>query len=158
MSSVDKLNALRITCGTIRALTREEKKQWESQGYCWVVVTPYTYECGDKKITVPAEFLTDGSSGGGPDYGCSWLFHDWLYANHCFDLNEDPIEADDASANCTREEADEVMSTVLTNERLSIYLSVFNCLSGFNICYCFSRAWESSGKRGPQYLKNAVPD
>ena len=144
---------LRITCGTIRALTREEKKQWDCQGYCWVVVTPYTYENATRKITVPAGFLTDGSSGGGPDYGCSWLFHDWLYSTHCFDSNDDG-----GGATCTREEADQVMSTVLiNNERLSLYLSVFNFLSGVNLCYCFSRAWDGSGKRGPQYLEDAIP-
>ena len=146
--------SLRITCGTIRALTPEEKNGWTCQGYCWVVLTPYKYECGDNIITVPVGFLTDGSSGGGPDYGCSWLFHDWLYSTHCFDFDD---AAEPKPRMCTREEADEVMSIVLNNERLSFYLKVFNILSEVNICYCFSRAWESSGNRGPQFLHSAVP-
>ena len=152
------MSALKVTCGTIRALTREEKKVLCSEGYCWVVETPYKYECGDVCITVPAGFLTDGSTGG-PDYGCSWLFHDWLYATHCFDPIEQvlgtPSESSGSNVTprpCTRAEADEIMRIVLENERQSLYLKVFNILSGYNFCYCFSQAWDSSGQRGAQYL------
>lgn len=153
------MSALRVTCGTLRALTREEKKQWCSEGYCWVVETPYKYECGDVCITVPVGFLTDGSTGG-PDYGCSWLFHDWLYATHCFDPAE-PSKSNSSTVTprrCTRAEADEIMRIVLENERQSLYLKVFNMLSEYNFGYCFSRAWTSSGKRGPQFLNRDPTD
>lgn len=142
--------ALTITCGTIRALTRAEKKPWASEGYCWVVVTPYSYQNNGICITVPSGFLTDGSTGG-PDCGCSWLFHDWLYATHCFDPKENE------EIHCSRSEADEIMKIILENERLSLYLKGFNFLSGIDFGWCFSRAWDSSGKRGPHLLVDELP-
>lgn len=126
--------------GKIRPLTPEERERWESSGYCWVTLSQYRYKYRGITVTVPPGFLTDGSSGG-PDYGTSWIFHDWLYATHRFDERE-----------CTREEADRVMSTVLGKEKLSWYLSAFNLLSYFNPMWAFSRAWYSSGERGPEYL------
>ena len=144
-------SALNITYGKLRPLTRAEREQFASQGYCWVVVTPYMYQYNGNRITVPSGFLTDGSTGG-PDCGCSWLFHDWLYATHCFDQNEEE------KVSCARADADEVMRIILENERLSLYLKGFNLLSTIDFGWCFSRAWESSGQRGPQLLGDALPD
>jgi hypothetical protein len=144
---------MRITCGTIRPLTKSESKQYKDQGYCWVVVDPYTYENGDIKITVPIGFLTDGSSGG-PDYGCSWLFHDWLYATHCYECSDNTTSA--VMTQCSRSDADNVMSLILDSERLSIYLRIFNLISYFNFFWCFSRAWHNSGLRGPQFLESEL--
>ncbi len=136
---------MRIVCGTLRPLTCEERKVYKSQGYCWVVTEAFEYENDGKKIIVPKGFLTDGASGG-PDYGCSWLFHDWLYANHKFH---------DSSEDCTRQDADFVMTCILDNERLSFYLRFFNIISYYDILWCFSRAWNKSGQRGPQFLELA---
>ncbi len=138
------MSALRISSGTIRNLTKEEiesNPEFEKWGYCWVVESEYKYEGDIICITVPKGFLTDGSSGG-PDYGCSWLFHDWLYATHQFDGN----------VKCTRDEADEVMESVLKSERLGGYCKIFELISDIDIFGLFSSAWESSGHRGPQFL------
>ena len=66
---------------------------------------------GREGINVKKGFLTDGST-------CSLDFHDYLYATHKFSTGED----------CTREEADQVMLTILERENLgykSLILKTF---------------------------------
>jgi len=137
---------LQIISGTVRKLTKEElssDKDFSRYGYKWVVESDYIYKNGNITVTVPESFLTDGATGG-PDYGCSWIFHDWLYATHKFDNDVE----------CTRREADEVMSIILDNERLNLYQKVFNFITGIDICCCFSSSWENYEERGPQFLGN----
>lgn len=132
--------------GALRPLTKEEKRKsvCKANGYCWVVVREYVCILPDEahnRITVPVGFLTDGSTGG-PDVGCAWLFHDWLYATHSFD-NKTP---------CTRAKADQIMSAILQADRMTMYDRVARMLCRRNPFYLFSRAWTNSHRRGAQFL------
>ena len=153
---------LTICEGEIRKLTREERKTL-SGSYKWVVQTVFTYTNTDfantgiasddtrqpgrqpsshVHVQVPLAFLTDGASGGGPDYGSSWLFHDWLYATHEFTSGQP----------CTRKQADKVMYQVLKHDRLHFYAWGFKKLAAWNPFWVFSRAWKKSGSRGTEFL------
>lgn len=136
---------MKITTGDLRPLTKEEKL--EHPVYNYVVTDDWCCEYDGKKITVKKGFLSDGASGG-PDYGCSWIFHDWLYSVHKFD-DETPL---------TRGEVDELMCQVLLSEQIGWYQWFFHKLSYWNIFYLFSKAWESSGKRGPEFLELEKPE
>lgn len=129
-----------LISGRIRELTSSEKNIYK--GYNYVVVEPHTLYIGEKSLSVPKGFLTDGSSGG-PSYGRSWLFHDWLYSHHYFD---DGTE-------CVREEADLVMSSILYFEQMRFYYRAFVFMAKLNPFYVFSKAWRISGTRGPEYIK-----
>lgn len=135
--------------GTLRKLSDEERDvpACAQEGYCWVVEQPYS--CATPEgltVTVPVGFLTDGSTGG-PDVGCAWLFHDWLYATHAYD---------DGSV-CTQAEADALMSDILKADRMSAYDAVFSFLRWAFCCRCFlSRAWRASGARGPHFLHDVI--
>lgn len=131
---------LRVISGEVRELTEEEKEKYKGV-YKYVTLSTFQYIDREKKVVVPPGFLTDGSTGG-PDYGSSWIFHDYLYATHHF---EDGIE-------CTREEADEIMVNILLNERLTWYMSVVALATKYNILWKFSRAWKNSYKRGAEFL------
>lgn len=137
---------MKIICGSIRQLDDVEKDLdiCRKHNYTWVVEEPYEYhdESIGVHVTVPRGFLTDGASGA-PDKGCSWIFHDYLYATHCFD---GPIY-------CTREDADDIMKKILEKEDLDLYRSVVSLFTSLNPFWIFSRAWESSGQRGPQFLE-----
>jgi hypothetical protein len=101
------------------------------------VTEPYTLQWHGRTVTVPAGFLTNGSSGG-PDLGTSWLYHDHLYATHAFSSGEP----------CTRAEADQVMADVLGNDRMYVYCWIFHTLSRLNPFWLFSGAWDYSRRRG----------
>ena len=140
---------IEIKEGTIRTLTNEEKEKFKTP-YKWAVVHPYEYRYEDEYILIEEGFLTDGATGG-PDYGSSWVFHDYLYATHEFSDGKE----------CERKEADRVMQNVLNQERKdgkilgSTYATLFEWsvaqISYWNPFWCFSGAWESSGERGPEY-------
>lgn len=129
---------IRLLLGSIRKLTKEERKQYPKYEY----VVEYECQCffDDKVITVPKGFLTDGSSGG-PDVGWSWLIHDYLYATHAFS---------DGSS-CSRAEADRIMYHLLAYERHHIYKQVY-WFTHKMFSFLFESAWKSSGKRGIELL------
>jgi len=149
------MNIKILKYGSVHYLTPQERK--EHKTYTLVVKDDYVCECelnsvGEHKpstdlppeeltITVPENFLSDGATCS-PDKGCSWVFHDWLYSTHCFDHNKP----------CTREEADQVMHTILKSEGRWLYAAIFRFMTKYNVFKCFSKAWESSGKRGPDYI------
>ena len=135
---------LEVTSGGLRPLTREERKRFSSP-YTHVTTSPSVYKYQDKEVVVPTGFLTDGSTGG-PDYGRSWLFHDWLYSTHQFTSGQ----------KCTRQQADEVMRQVLRHENLEVYMLFFCKLSLWNPFWAFTRAWAESGDRGPQFLQSSI--
>lgn len=114
-----------------------------SRGYKYVITEPYTARVGGgefgapKTVTVPAGFLCDGSTGG-PDIGDSWVFHDWLYANHAWD----------GGVECTREQADALMYRVLKQEGQGLYARGFKALASCDCLGLFGRAWESGGSKG----------
>ena len=129
------MRRLSVVSGTVRHLSGVEKLSYPE--YKYVTVSEFSYSNGDRRINIPPGFLTGGSSGG-PDYGSSWLFHDYLYATHRFT---------DGKA-CTRVEADEVMEIVLKNERPTVYCWIFAKLAKLNPFWLFSRSWKNSGNRG----------
>lgn len=128
-----------ITYGNLHILTDEERERYPHAKYATESVSVCAY--GDKTITVPIGFLTDGNSGF-IDYGRSWLFHDWLYSHHFFDDGEE----------CTREEADKIMAEILKMENMNVLRFGFKVLVKINPFYVFSNAWKNSGSRGPQYI------
>lgn len=164
-SSTNTAAGCDIEIGSIRKLTRAERKCWSNRNYKYVVTTPYKYvtkkyENEDERPTtskgtsrtrtntnhyqlvVPDDFLTDGASGCAPDYGAAWVFHDWLYATHRFDSGQD----------CSRETADKLMIEMLRAEKRPFFACLVKRLSERDLCCCFGDAWEKSGTRGPEFL------
>ncbi len=133
------MRRLSVVSGTVRRLTGVERLIYPK--YKYVTMSEFSYSNGDRQIQIPPGFLTDGSSGG-PDYGSSWLFHDYLYGTHFFT---------DGKA-CTRAEADKVMEIVLKNERLTVYCWLFVKLAKLNPFWLFSRAWKNGGERGAEIV------
>jgi len=136
----NRSSSIEVVCGSLRLLTPEEINRYDTV-YKYVTTSPSIYKKGDKEIIVPVGFLTDGCTGG-PDYGRSWLIHDWLYATHEFSSGRP----------CSREEADEIMDEILNHENHRSYAALVRLISGNNIFSVFSDAWDSSGERGPEFL------
>ena len=130
---------LKITSGEVRKLEKFEREKYSN--YKYVCLSEFAYEYGGIYIYIPPGFLTDGSSGG-PDYGSSWLFHDFLYATHKFT----------EGGECTREKADKIMEQILVNEGMSVYSWIFLKVSKLNIFGLFSKAWRESGERGSEFI------
>ena len=131
---------MELSYGSLRKLTSEEISMF-STAYKYVTTSPSRCRYDDKEIIVPVGFLTDGCSGG-PDFGRSWLFHDWLYATHKFSSGQ----------LCSRKEADEVMENILNHENQDTYQALFTSVSDMDPISLFSEAWESSWERGPEFL------
>ena len=131
---------MEIISGGLRKLTHEEASKFTTS-YKYVTTSPSICRYENIEVFVPVGFLTDGSSGG-PDFGRSWLFHDWLYATHKFTSGQV----------CSRGDADEVMEKVLQHENLHTYRTIFSMLSYWDPLSLFSTAWDTSGYRGPQFL------
>lgn len=148
-----------VTSGELRLLTDAEKKG----SYKWMVVTEFRFTDTDFEgrgitsdapttrdrsgsshyhVRVPAGFLTDGASSVAPDWGNSWIFHDWLYAKHKFTSGQ----------TCTREQADLLMRKVLKHERLTWSAWVFKRAASWG-SYWFEKAWKSSGNRGAEFME-----
>lgn len=132
---------MNILTGEARELTALEKEKYPNYLYVTESEFKFTDTDNNRIITIPKGFLTDGATGG-PDWGWSWIFHDYLYSTHCFD---------DGVA-CTRDLADCIMESILENERIGWYAWIFLKLSKWNIFWLFSKAWESSGKRGAEFM------
>jgi hypothetical protein len=143
-------NYLQLILGPVRKLTDDEQKRISEkipdQNFRYVVLSECVYIDTRRKhkIVIPEGFLTDGCSGPIPDYGRSWLFHDYLYASHCYEDNI-PI---------TRKEADNVMKVLLNYEHFHFAGWISCRVACLNPFYLWSKAWDSSGKRGPVYLKD----
>lgn len=148
----------KITEGELRRLTEDEKKGYKTK-YEYVLLSECVYEYQTKKIVVPPGFLTDGSSGG-PDYGSAWIFHDYLYATHAYtsvdnsviDSSEPLSNAVTSNLTCSRQDADAIFVQVLRHQRMFAYARIASVLSSLNFLWLFSRAWERSGERGPEFL------
>jgi hypothetical protein len=135
--------------GTYRLLTEDEKLQYTTK-YKYVILTPYRYEFENRVVLVPRGFLTDGSTES-PDYGSSWIVHDFIYATHKF--------LDGTS--CTEKEANEIMIQINQQSNPStwygsLYMSMYSAMASIvfyvNPFYLVSNAWDQSGSRGPEYL------
>lgn len=125
-----------ITVGAYRKLTPAERRRFPGMKY--VVTAEFELKNAEQRwhVHVPVGFLCDGSSGG-PDWGCSWMFHDLLYCKQMF---EDGRE-------CSRRDADRLMSAVLKWERRWGYFAVYNVVVRAVPCL-FARAWRAAAKRG----------
>lgn len=139
-----------VTTGSLKVLQpRHLEKMNFPTKYKYIVTHPFEYnDDAGRKIEIPKGFLTDGASGGAPDYGASWAFHDYLYSTHKFTSGEE----------CTREEADELMFNVLRHERLSVYARVFRTAAWVNPFYSFSNAFLNSGLRGAEFYTEDSDD
>lgn len=137
----ENVNNISITSGTIRRLLPEERLLYPNFKYVTINESKYKDYDNNYEIIVPRNYLNDGSSGG-PDYGRSWLFHDYLYCTHKF--------AD--GTECSREQADKIMSDILLHENLRFYNFLFTKIVKLNPFWMMSRAWKNSGERGPVIL------
>jgi hypothetical protein len=133
---------MEVTVGTHRTLTHDERRQYPTMNY--VVTAPYELRHPGKHwhVVVPVGFLCDGSSGG-PDWGCSWVFHDMLYCTQMFHDGRP----------CRRRDADRLMSCVLRWERRWAYWACYNVAVRALACL-FARAWREGRKRGLLLLKS----
>jgi Protein of unknown function (DUF1353) len=135
------MTTITVVSGSYRYLTLEERLEYPEFKYVTTSESRYIDESG-KTVVVPVGFLTDGCSGG-PDYGRSWLIHDYLYSTHQFTTGEE----------CTRREADKIMEKILSHEGLMLYRLSFFIVINVNPCCVFSNAWNSSGDRGVIFLE-----
>lgn len=135
---------------TIRRLTLKEldliKVKMPSRDAKWVTEGEFSWDHKGEMITVPEGYLTDGSSGG-PDFGYSWLIHDYLYNTHT--VCDRPI---------TRMEADQIMIDILEWERAGIYARIVAWLVKWNPFGKFQQAWEGSGRLGPAFIYDFYDD
>lgn len=114
------------------AAIREKAQDIVENGYKYFVKENTWYLMGGKRICVPKGFLTDGASGPGwdaLDEEC-WLLHDFLYSTH-------NTSSERIGEEVTKEEADKVLQLPWRRTAVSLF---------------GQDAWESSGKRGPQFL------
>jgi len=133
------------TSGSYRKLTLNEinfLKSVTRTCYKYVIVSSYKIQWRSKVIQVPTGFLSDGATGA-PDIGTAWIYHDYLYSTHRFTSGED----------CSRQEADLLMKTILDRENFPCYKKVYCWVKDY-FFGLFRRAWQSSGLRGPEFLQD----
>jgi len=137
---------MEITIGAYRKLKKNEKCKFPKMKY--VVTSPFELKNANKRwhVIVPIGFVCDGSSGG-PDWGCSWMFHDLLYCKQMYE-NGRP---------CSRKDADTLMSCVLKWERRWAYFAGYNVVVRTVPCL-FARAWRAARKRGMLIINDIVCD
>jgi len=138
-----------IKYGTKRRLTVQERNMYP--GFKWVVTEPYRaeYVCSKTNrrycVTVPRNFLSDGCTmcpGKDEMYGTGWIFHDYLYAAQCL-----------TDGTCvTRKEADSFFMNIMKYEKLHILRRIGLIITRLNPFRLLTRAWNSSGKRGPVFF------
>jgi len=129
-----------IQRGACRELTKTEKCHYPDCKY--VVTTEYQLRCSKYawNIVVPRGFVCDGMTFG-PDVGCSWIFHDYLYVAQEFS-DKRP---------CTKREADRVMKKVLKEEKR--YFILFGYTFALKFCKCImKRAWNDDKWLGVRIL------
>lgn len=136
---------MNIIVGSYRKLTAEEKEKYSD--FSLVITEEYIYECDDKKIIVPVGFLSDGATWA-PDLGCSWIFHDYLYATHkyCNDIL------------CTFDEANKIMANILAHEKRHTYRYLFLFTLEFDIGKNYQKAWDYSFLRGPIFMAEKIEE
>jgi hypothetical protein len=134
-------------------------------------------EVSECKVTVPHNFLSDGADVA-PDWGVSWLFHDYLYATHAvkkrnfecargsgekvFVVRSRSKLSTEKKIQISRKTADKIMSEVLRVEQLASgdageaasiggYKLGFDVVSHCNVLGLFEKSWSESGERGPEF-------
>lgn len=134
--------------GEYRRLTRSERaflNGYSGKRYKYVVTKEYSIKLGDNRLRIPKGFLTDGATGG-PDWGTSWMYHDYLYGTHGWDNG----------VKICRREADDIMCRVLKEEKRPFYRFLFKAVSRLNPFGLFSRAWRNGEERGVEFLNVKV--
>lgn len=127
---------IEVEVGPVRLLTRGERERYAEHNFKYVVMKPCVCQYGDRTITAPKGFMTDGATFA-PDLGIGWLIHDVLYARHTYDDGE-PI---------TRRKADLIMYHLLEFERHNLYKRIM-WFTSYVLRPVFDWAWRSSGRRG----------
>lgn len=130
---------LRIIPGEYRRFSKLERKLYKP--FTLVVTEEYHYYYRGRVIIVPIGFMSDGASWA-PDQGFAWLFHDYLYATHCYE-NKDP---------CTFDEANKVMSRICKYEGNKTLRALLWIGLKCDIFGKFHRSWINSFIRGPRFL------
>lgn len=149
---------IKIIEGEIRKLNKTELdkiSQYCACDYKWIVIMPYEFTNeNNKKVRIEKGFLSNGSNCSPDVKGSSWIVHDYLYSTHKFDNDS-----------CNRYEADKAMSDILYYEGfvLKRFMSgllyyFYNAAVYFNPLNAFGKSWESSGKRGPEFIEKLVCD
>lgn len=137
-----------LSPGKCRRLTDDERGElYFATNYTWIVTETYVYDDNQNLIMVPTGFLADGATMAPDIKSASWVVHDYLYATHEFEGNPP----------CTREEADQVMTNILIHENYNIFGWLFSMVSYINPFKLFAKAWEISGKRGPEFAQDYNP-
>lgn len=137
-----------VKYGRIRPLTREERSYLPAgRHYTLVVTEPYFYQRGYDIILVPKGFLSDGATLA-PDIGRSWIYHDYLYATHCYR----------GERYCSRREADRVLCDIASHEGLQLAPWLAGIVFWLNLFTLPQRAWIRSGTRGAEYLTDFIQD
>lgn len=153
------MEIIEIEEGYIRVLTKDEKKMYNNR-YSYVVTQEYkcrirlTPTACDKDIItliVPENFLLKFNYMLSPDWGCGWVFHEWLYASrefksinafeYCPSLNN--YNEYNVPIRCTKEKADELLYLFLEKENISIYHTIW-ILYARLLPFISTRIWNSS--------------
>lgn len=111
---------------------KENAQDIVENGYKYYVTKNVWYDFKNVRVCVPQGFLTDGASGPGwdsLDEEC-WILHDFLYATH-------NTSADRKGLEVSKEEADTVLDLPWRRKAVELF---------------GQPSWDSSGKRGPQFL------
>lgn len=131
-----------VVRGLYRRLSRRERKLHKP--FTIVITEKYVYsDDNGNQLTVPENFMCDGASYAF-DIGCSWIFHDYLYATHKWDNGTD----------CTFHQANRVMSNVLQDERNRLFRAIFLTGLRLDIIGKFRSSWANSYLRGPQFYNS----
>lgn len=118
----------RVNMGRLRRLTKAERSEYPKMKY--IVCDECVFEIDDNRIVIPRGYLSNGANFA-PDTGFSWVAHDYLYGEHCFE---------DGSV-CTREIADEIMYEILKFENHQVYAFIFKLATKIAPCI-FKRSWD----------------
>lgn len=118
------------------------KRVHDAPGYKFAACGPFTWTIPHtgEQIVIPRGFLTDGMTSSPDNSGFAFLFHDYLYATHC--IGERTI---------TRQQADQIMCDILEFERAPLKHRFVAFIFKLNPFFLVSRAWKTSGKRGPEF-------
>lgn len=144
-------NNIYVLKGQYRRLNSQELNIINSKSvstYSLVVTDTYEYHDNikDIHITVNPGFLSNGCNVLPDIDSSSWIVHDYLYATHEYDND----------MTCSQYEADHIMYDILCYENTwttKIVAFLYKIAITLNPFYLFTKAWNSSGSRGPEYFQ-----
>lgn len=130
--------------GTYVRFSKSERKK--NRPFTLRTISPFVYSFihpitnNQVTITVPTNFLSDGASWA-PDVGCSWIFHDYLYATHKFDDGSE----------CSFDMANNIMLDICSLQRNRAYRLVVSMAMRFDFIGKFRSSWNNALIRGPKF-------